>query len=145
MKTMKDWRCSSTIIDLDTRCRWVVSFKPRPIYPRRDSPRYPLDRRLGGPESRSERYGKGREKFFPLPGNEHGFLSRPASNLLATAIPPWAMWLKKKSKLNTEWRSLNFLWNFCSKYISPSFDLVARINAWKSSYKKVKLSLCLTN
>jgi hypothetical protein len=37
------------IRDLGTRWRWVVSFMPRPLHPR-----YPLDRRLGGPQSRSE-------------------------------------------------------------------------------------------
>jgi hypothetical protein len=31
----------------------VVSFTPRPLYHRRKSPRYPLDRRLGGPQNRS--------------------------------------------------------------------------------------------
>jgi len=30
----------------------VVSFTPRPLYPQRNSPRYPLDGRLGGPQSR---------------------------------------------------------------------------------------------
>jgi hypothetical protein len=38
-------------LDLGTSWRWVVSFTPRPLYPRGKSPRYPLDRRLGGPES----------------------------------------------------------------------------------------------
>jgi hypothetical protein len=33
----------------------VVSFTPRPLYPRGKSPRYLLDRRLGGPQSRSGR------------------------------------------------------------------------------------------
>jgi hypothetical protein len=32
---------------LGTSCRWVVSFTPRPLYPRRRSP---LNRRLGGPK-----------------------------------------------------------------------------------------------
>jgi hypothetical protein len=30
-----------------------VSFTPRPLYPQEISPRYPLDRRLGGPQRRS--------------------------------------------------------------------------------------------
>jgi hypothetical protein len=37
---------------------WVVSFIPRPLYPRGISPWYPLDRRLGGPQSRSGRSGE---------------------------------------------------------------------------------------
>jgi hypothetical protein len=33
----------------------VISFTHRPIYPQGKSPRHPLDRRLGGPQSRSQR------------------------------------------------------------------------------------------
>jgi hypothetical protein len=40
-------------LDLGTSWRWVVSFTLRLLYPRGKSPRYPLDRRLGGPQSRS--------------------------------------------------------------------------------------------
>jgi hypothetical protein len=36
----------------------VVNFTPRPLYPRGKSPRYPLDRRLDGPQSRSGRFGE---------------------------------------------------------------------------------------
>jgi hypothetical protein len=56
------------ILDLGTRWRWVVSFTPRPLYPRGNSPAYPLDRRLGGPQSRC---GRGEEKNSqPLLGLE---------------------------------------------------------------------------
>jgi hypothetical protein len=37
----------------------VVSFTPRPLYPQGKNPRYPLDRRLGRPQSRS---GRGEER-----------------------------------------------------------------------------------
>jgi hypothetical protein len=50
---MGERRYSSTFIDLGTGWKWVVSFTPRPLYPRRKNPRCPLDRRLGGPQSRS--------------------------------------------------------------------------------------------
>jgi hypothetical protein len=36
----------------------VVSFKPSPLYPRGNSPWFPLDRRLGLPQSRYGRYGE---------------------------------------------------------------------------------------
>jgi hypothetical protein len=36
----------------------VVNFTPRSLYPRGQSPRYPLDRRLGGPQSRSGQFGE---------------------------------------------------------------------------------------
>jgi hypothetical protein len=42
-------------LDLGTSWRWVVSFTPRPLYPRGKSPRYQLDRRLGEPQSHSGR------------------------------------------------------------------------------------------
>jgi hypothetical protein len=45
-------------LDLGTNWCWVVSFTPRPLYPRGKSPRYPLDRRLNGPQSRSGRRGE---------------------------------------------------------------------------------------
>jgi hypothetical protein len=46
---------------LGSSWRWVVSFTLRVLYPWGKSPRYPLDRRLGGPQSLSERG----ENFYP--------------------------------------------------------------------------------
>jgi hypothetical protein len=43
-------------LDLGTSWRWVVSLTPQPLYPRGKSPRYPLDRRLGGPQSQSGKF-----------------------------------------------------------------------------------------
>jgi hypothetical protein len=40
----------------------VVSPKPLPLYPQEKSPQYPLDRRLGGPQSRSGRGGEKTKK-----------------------------------------------------------------------------------
>jgi hypothetical protein len=37
---------------------WRYSFTPRKLYPQEKSPRYPLDRRPGGPQSRFGRCGK---------------------------------------------------------------------------------------
>jgi hypothetical protein len=50
------------IFNLATRWMWVVSFTPRPLYPQGKSPWYPLDRRLGGSQSRS---GHGSEEKNP--------------------------------------------------------------------------------
>jgi hypothetical protein len=44
---------TSRILDLGTRRRLVISFTPRSFYPQGNSPWYPLDRRLDGPQSRS--------------------------------------------------------------------------------------------
>jgi len=49
---------AARILDLDTRWRWVVCFTPRWLYPQGKSPCNPLDRRLGGTQSRSERGGE---------------------------------------------------------------------------------------
>jgi hypothetical protein len=46
----------------------VVAFTPRPLYFRRKSPQYPLDRRLGGPQSGLDDVEK--RKFLTLPGLE---------------------------------------------------------------------------
>jgi hypothetical protein len=54
---------------LDTRWRWVVSFTPQPLYSQGKSICYPLDRRLGGPQSHSGRGGKEKNSQTP-PGTE---------------------------------------------------------------------------
>jgi hypothetical protein len=55
------------IINLNTRWKWMVSFTPRPLCTQGKSPWYPLDRRLGGPQSRSGRGGE-EKNSEPLPG-----------------------------------------------------------------------------
>jgi hypothetical protein len=54
-------------LDLGTRWRWVVSFTPRPLYPQGKSPWHTLDRKLGGPQSRSGRGGE-EKNSQPTPG-----------------------------------------------------------------------------
>jgi hypothetical protein len=46
-------RRSPHFLDLGISWRWVISVTPMSLYPR-----YPLDTRLGGPQSRSERRGE---------------------------------------------------------------------------------------
>jgi hypothetical protein len=48
-------------VELGKRCKWVVSFTLRLLYLQRKSHLYPLDRRLGRPQSRSEK------NLLPLP------------------------------------------------------------------------------
>jgi hypothetical protein len=69
MKTYWGGGIAPRILDLDTRWKWVVSFTPQPLYRQGKSPRYPLDRRLGGPQSRSGRGGE-EKNFQPPPGIE---------------------------------------------------------------------------
>jgi hypothetical protein len=64
---LKDGGIAPRILDLGTR-RFVASFTPWSLVSWGKSPRYPLDRRLGGPQSRS---GRGDEKNSQsLPGIE---------------------------------------------------------------------------
>jgi hypothetical protein len=65
------------ILDLGTRWRWVVSFTPRPLYPQGKSPWHPLDRRLGGPQNRSEHGGEDHNSE-PLPGLELPIIEQEA-------------------------------------------------------------------
>jgi hypothetical protein len=60
----------------------VVSFTPRPLYLQVKNPWYPLDRRLGGPQSRS---GRGSEEKCsqPMPGIEPQNPDRPARSLVS--------------------------------------------------------------
>jgi hypothetical protein len=58
-----------SILDLGTRWRWVVSITPWPLYLQGKSPWYPVDKRLGGLQSRSGR-GCEQKNSQPLPGLE---------------------------------------------------------------------------
>jgi hypothetical protein len=83
MKTCGEWRYSSTILDLGTRCRWVVNFTPRPLYPRGKRPRCPLYMRLGGLQNLSGRCGV-EKNLLPSPESNPG---RPARGCADWAIP----------------------------------------------------------
>jgi hypothetical protein len=60
---MGEWLYRSTFSWSVNSWRWVVSLTPRPLYPWEKSPRYPLDRMVGGPQSRSTR--RRTEHFCP--------------------------------------------------------------------------------
>jgi hypothetical protein len=57
------------ILDLGTRRIWVVSFTSRPLNPQEKSPCHPLDRTLGGYQSRSDSSGEEKNSQL-LPGLE---------------------------------------------------------------------------
>jgi hypothetical protein len=59
---MGEWRYSSTILDLGTRWRWVVSFMPQPLSVGEIAPQYPLDR---GPQNWSGRCAAEKNLFPP--------------------------------------------------------------------------------
>jgi hypothetical protein len=68
--TMKAyWGCGGItphILELKTRWKWVVSSTPRPLYPQVKRFWYPMDRRVGGPQSQSGHSGE-KKNSQPLP------------------------------------------------------------------------------
>jgi hypothetical protein len=67
----------SPLNNLGTRCRWVVSLTPRPLFPRGKSPFCSLDRTMGGFQGRSGRFEEERN-FLRLPEIE----PRPSRSLV---------------------------------------------------------------
>jgi hypothetical protein len=70
-----------SFFDLGTRWRWVVSFTTRPLYSQGKNPRYKLDRRLAGPQSRSGCGGE-EKNSQPPPGIEIYLIYFPLHQLL---------------------------------------------------------------
>jgi hypothetical protein len=85
------------ILNLDTRLRWVVSFKPRPLYPRGKSLWLPLGRSLRGPQCRPARGGEEKEKCLPRPFQKSNRGSS-ARSLVSVLI-----------ELSNSWRGQQFL------------------------------------
>jgi hypothetical protein len=63
-----------SFFDLRTGLRWVVSFTPGPLYLQWKNLWYPLDRRVGGPQSRSRR-GHEEKNSQPQPMKEWSYTS----------------------------------------------------------------------
>jgi hypothetical protein len=55
------------------------------LYPRRQNSQYPSDRRLGGPQGRSDRYG--REKSFAIARNRDPVVQPVAKSLCRLIYP----------------------------------------------------------
>jgi hypothetical protein len=81
---MGERRYRSTILDLSTSWRRVVSFTPQLLYPQRKSPQCPLDRRLGGLQSQSGSCRK--EKNLTPAGNQ-----TPAFQPIAPHCTDWVI------------------------------------------------------
>jgi hypothetical protein len=95
------------ISSLRTRWRWVDSFVLWPLYPRGKIRRYPLDRRLGGPQNWSECFGE-ETNLLNLPRIKPWYHGRPThtwslywlncsgysgnkSSFQVKAVPVWIM------------------------------------------------------
>jgi hypothetical protein len=84
-----------------------LSFTPRPFYPRRKSPLYSLDRRLGGPQNRSGLCGE--EKHLAPAGNstralqpQNGPKRKPPHCCLRAAAEQQMIYLAIVNSLRTD-------------------------------------------
>jgi hypothetical protein len=121
------------ILNLGTRWRWVVSFKPRPLYPLGMSHRYPLDIRLGGLQNLSGRGGDRKKKIPLLPLRELN-PSRPARSLvtkLTELVPlPTQIITSAQRPLGGPSRHL-----FCSGQMKSSYCMLVCILYFVSTQK----------
>jgi hypothetical protein len=103
--------------DLDTRWRWVVSFTSWPLYSQGKSSWYPLDRRLGGPQSRSGR-GSEEENSQPLSGFEPPSV-QPVAHRCTTELLDFIL-IDRSAKSVTE------------KYMSVICPAYSKAQSWKT-------------
>jgi hypothetical protein len=146
VKTYGEWRYRSTTLTLCTRWMSVASFTPRPVYPRGESSRNPLDRRLGGPQSRSGSCGV--KKSFSPPGNRNLVVENVFSRIIwaadgyisysniSTNIGLWSP-SSDIPVLSFTWNDfpnvLVLLWLFGpSKHSNSSTSAVMRCSRWGS-------------
>jgi hypothetical protein len=90
---MEEWMYRSTFFYHGIRLRWVVSFKTRAFYPP-----YPMDRGLGGSQSRSRRHGE-LKNVGPTGTRTRTFRSSSQS-LYRLCYPGFSNNWKLKRKLN---------------------------------------------
>jgi hypothetical protein len=64
-RCMAEWRYCSTILNLVTIWRWVISFMSLLLCPQGNSPQYLMYKGLGWPQRWSEHYGKKRRTSLP--------------------------------------------------------------------------------
>jgi hypothetical protein len=99
-----------------TRGRWVISFTTRPLYTQWKNPWYPLDRRLGGLQSRSGN-GVKEKNSQPPPGIELRSSDRPArSQSLHRLIYPRSQNIcatvrKKMLYINFDWLLIHLFYD----------------------------------
>jgi hypothetical protein len=124
------WRSGDTVprmLNLGTMWRWVVNFTLRPLYLRGKSPRYPLQRRLCGSQSRSVHSG-GEKNPCPYRELKPGRLARSLVTIL-TELSRFPRRIILKPILKMVWNMawLNWLRIGSSKHGNVRWDFV---KAW---------------
>ena len=101
-----EWNCPPLIINLGISGRWVVMFTRRPLYPR-----YPLDRRLGEPQSLPGHF-RGKKNILPLPGIKSRFFGCPDRS--PVNIPTDVLLILTKIEINKKRVAVTCecIWNF---------------------------------
>jgi hypothetical protein len=100
----------------------VVRFTRRPLYPQRKSPRYPLDTRLGRPQSRSGRDGEEKNPIIAPAGNWIPVVQPVAQSLY---------WPRHPGSGDT--REKDFFFNYVMKCLLVPLQSKAR-KSWWSTY-----------
>ena len=101
------------------RWRWMVSLAPRPLYAREDK-RFPLNRSLDGPPSRSARFEE-QKNFMPLPGVEPIFRSARSLVAILNMLPQLLLNLKACFEITYECKSF---WLGLMKWVSSYWSLI---------------------
>jgi hypothetical protein len=121
------WGCggiASRILDLGTRW-WAISFTPRPLYHQWKSLWYPLDRRLGGPQSRSGRGGEEKNSQLSIK-----YILRRACLYRLHCFYFWKYEEELKSNLNIAINSHNHVVDGCTT------DMLCPPPAWGTSARR---------
>jgi hypothetical protein len=95
---------NTTIRDLGTRWKWVVSFTPLLLYPWRNSLWYPLDRRLIRPQSLCCHYGE--EKNLAPSRNQTPTIQPIACRCYGLIIPTLMKLIHRPQKTDNQMASL---------------------------------------
>jgi hypothetical protein len=132
----REWRYSSTILDLGSRSS-VVSFTLRLLYPWWNRRRYLLDRSLGGPQGRFWRCGE--EKKLTLAGKRTADIQPVARRYTDWNIPKYSMLPSKFTLINSN-KAIRTItaWSKCSQL----FDTTLRARLRAAFYGPVS-KLCI--
>jgi hypothetical protein len=80
------------VFNLSTRQSWEVSFTFRPIYHRRKSRQYEMNRRIGGHDTRSGRFGK-EKNLLSMPGFKLRIVQSVALSLFVRCAILWNIYV----------------------------------------------------